>query len=111
MLELLSSIEVSPVACQEIFTMGHYYSDMTEFNRLTYDSKNTSKQVGILIFSRMFPIMATEQDIEKMNKLKGLIERWMEIALIAPNPISIPQCMRCCCCRHTKRTSCGFFYK
>ena len=36
---------------------------------------------------------------------------WMTIAEIAPYPIEVPRCLRCCCCRNTKRTSCSFFYK
>ena len=91
--------------------MVSYYSELTEFNRLTYDSKNTSQQAGILIFARMFPLAATEADVVAMTEFVALARRWQEITLVAPRPISVPQYLRCCCCRRTERTSCGFFYK
>ena len=69
--------------------MAHYYSELHEFNRLSYDSKNTSQQPGILIFARMYPIAASEEDITALNEFKELIQKWMDLALIAPRPISI----------------------
>ena len=52
--------------------MAHYYSEMTEFNRLSYDSKNTSQQAGILIFARMFPTAASNDDFIALTELAKL---------------------------------------
>ena len=52
--------------------MAHYYSDMAEFNRLSYDSRNTSQQAGILIFARMFPIAASDADLAALRDLTKL---------------------------------------
>ena len=64
-----------------------------------------------MVFARMFPLPATEQDAELLKELVQLILMWMAIADVAPYPIEVPKFLRCCCCRNTKRTSCGFFYK
>ena len=109
--ELLQRIQIKPTQSNTTYSMAYYYSEISEVNRLHYDSQNTSKQPGVFIFTRMFPIAATDADIELMKEFQALSQRWMDIALVAPNPVSIPQCLRCCCCRFTKRTSCGFFYK
>ena len=64
-----------------------------------------------MVFARMFPLAATEADAELLQELVKLLMMWMTIAEIAPYPIEVPRCLRCCCCRNTKRTSCSFFYK
>ena len=105
----LGQINLKPVSSNETFTMLYYFSKLPKFDRLMYDSKNSTQLFKITV-QMMFPIAATEADKEAMTEFIRLAERWTELAQAAIRPIRISKCLQCCCFRNSKRTSCLCFH-
>ena len=108
MLDIFNQVHLKPAATNMKLNMKFYYSELTDFDRLTYD---TAEYDHSMTPERVFPIASTEQDRKILQEFSKLALEWKEITDAAPRLVRIPKWLRCCCCRNTERTSCGFFYK
>ena len=61
-------------------------------------------------FEKLFPIPSSPKDFKLLSEFKSLSDQLLEIFQVAPHKLSWPACLRCCCCKTKKRTSCGCFY-
>ena len=108
MLDIFTQVTLKPAAVDMKLNMKFYYTELTDFDRMTYDTVDVCFSMTP---ERQFPIASTEKDRKILQEFSKLALQWKDITEVAPRPISIPKWLRCCCCRRTERTSCGFFYK
>ena len=58
------------------------------------------------IYEYVFPIVASKKDEEELLKYVKLCDKMIQVLEMAPYKCSWPRCLRFCCFKGLKRTSC-----
>ena len=73
MLDVFTRVNVKPVATNMKLNMKFYYTELTDFDRLTYDTEDIAYS---LTPERMFPIASTDEDKKSLKEFLQLALDW-----------------------------------
>ena len=73
MLDVFTKVNLKPVATNMKLNMKFYYTELTDFDRLTYDTEDFAHS---LTPERLFPIASTEEDRKSLKEFMKLALDW-----------------------------------
>ena len=73
MLDVFTRVNIKPVATNMNLNMKFYYTELTDFDRLTYDSEDIAYS---LTPERMFPIASSDEDRKSLQEFLKLALDW-----------------------------------
>ena len=73
MLNVFTKVNLKPAATNMKLNMKFYYTELTDFDRLTYDTVDITQS---LTPDRMFPIASTDEDRKSLQEFMKLALDW-----------------------------------
>ena len=73
MLNVFTKVNLKPAATNMKLNMKFYYTELTDFDRLTYDTVDITQS---LTPDRMFPIASTDEDRKSLQEFIKLAQDW-----------------------------------
>lgn len=106
MRDIFHRVKISPYSALNQYTMMEYYNELSSHDRASHDAKRDMTQPGHYTSIKVFPICASAQDREELQKVVPLCNQLIACFDKAPAHYTWPNCLKCCCCKTKKRTAC-----